>query len=90
MIRVRPSNLLSAGLAVAAGTALVPLALGKSPLDQQAVAWHFEVIGTVKFTTATVFDTGVYLIVVGLVLMIFEALGDDPDADQAPSLEDGP
>ena len=30
-------------------------------------------------TTATVFDTGVYLIVVDLVLMIFEALGDDAD-----------
>ncbi len=89
MLRVRPSNLLSAGLAVAAGTALVPLALGNAPLDQQAVAWHFEVLGTVKLTTATVFDTGVYLIVVGLVLMIFEALGDDPDADQAPSREDG-
>jgi len=30
-----------------------------------------------------VFDTGVYLIVVGLVLMIFEALGDDADPDRS-------
>ena len=28
--------------------------------------------------TALVFDTGVYLVVVGMVLMVFEAFGDDP------------
>jgi len=89
MLRARPWTLLSAGLALAAGTALVPLAFGDAPLDQHAAEWHVEVLGTVKLTTATVFDTGVYLIVVGLVLMIFEALGDDPDGEPAPPLEDG-
>ena len=81
MLPVRPWGFLSAGLALAAGTALVPLGFGDGPLDQRAVEWHLEILGKVKFTTATVFDTGVYLIVVGLVLMIFEALGDDPDAE---------
>ena len=36
-----------------------------------------NVIGKVKVTTATVFDTGVYLIVVGFVLMVVEAFGDE-------------
>ena len=83
MLRVRPWGFLSAGLALASGTALVPLAFGDAPLDQQAVEWQIAVLGTVKFTTATVFDTGVYLIVVGLVLMIVEALGGDPDEETA-------
>ena len=32
----------------------------------------------VKVTTALAFDIGVYLVVVGLVLMVFESFGDDP------------
>ena len=89
MLRVRPRGFLSAGLALAAGTALVPHAFGDTPLDHQAIEWHLALLGKVKFTTATVFDTGVYLIVVGLVLMILEALGDDPDADDIAAQEEG-
>jgi len=75
--RVRPWTFLSAGLALAAGSALWPLAAGGPPLDQRAAEWSAPLLGEVKFTTATVFDTGVYLIVVGLVLMIFEGLGGE-------------
>jgi hypothetical protein len=32
----------------------------------------------VALSSALVFDTGVYLAVVGMVLMVFEAFGDDP------------
>ncbi len=35
-------------------------------------------IGTVKVSSALAFDIGVYLTVVGMVLMAFEAFGDDP------------
>lgn len=77
LVKVRPWTFLAVGLAVAVGTALVPLALGDGPLNQQAFEWHPALLGKVKVTTATVFDTGVYLIVVGLVLMIFEGLGDE-------------
>ena len=83
MLRVRPWNVLSTGLALAAGSALLPVALGEAPLDQRSIETTVELLGKVKFTTATVFDTGVYLIVVGLVLMIFEALGDDADPDRS-------
>src|SRR5690606_23674032 len=78
-LHVRPWSVLSGGLALAAGTALAPLMFGAAPLDHRSVEWKIELLGKVKVTTATVFDTGVYLIVVGLVLMIFEALGDDAD-----------
>lgn len=82
MLRIRPWNVLSAGLALAAGAALLPVFFGAAPLDQHSVEWTLELLGKVKLTTATVFDTGVYLIVVGLVLMIFEALGDDTEPDR--------
>jgi len=37
-------------------------------------------VGTVKLSSALLFDIGVYVTVVGIVLMAFEAFGDeDPD-----------
>ena len=39
------------------------------------------VLGEVTVTSALVLDAGVYLLVVGLVLMVFEAFGDDPKLD---------
>lgn len=77
VVPIRPWVFLALGLALAAGTAIVPLLAGSDPLDQTAFAWSFELLGKVKFTTATIFDTGVYLIVIGLVLMLFEGLGED-------------
>ena len=41
-------------------------------------------LGTINATSATVFDIGVYLVVVGVVLMAFEAFGDEP-TDEAPT-----
>lgn len=79
LVKVPPWTFLSIGLALGVGAALVPLALGDGPLNQEAYVVHLAVLGKVKATTATVFDTGVYLIVVGLVLMIFEGLGDEAD-----------
>ena len=80
---VRPWMLLASGLAIAVATALLPLLFADSPLDQSAVEWDLPLLGHLKATTATIFDTGVYLIVVGLVLMIFEALGEDGDEERA-------
>ena len=35
-------------------------------------------LGHLKVTSALAFDAGVYLVVLGLVLMVFESFGDDP------------
>lgn len=77
---IRPWTFLSVGLALASGAAIWPLARGDAPLDQRAFERNLALLGDIKFTTAVVFDTGVYLIVVGLVLMIFEGLGDEAEA----------
>lgn len=78
-LRIRPWTFPAVGLGLAAGTALWSVLSGGPPLDHSAYEWHLWVLGEVHFATATLFDTGVYLIVVGLILMIFEGLGDDAD-----------
>ncbi|HTN99139.1 MAG TPA: MnhB domain-containing protein [Microthrixaceae bacterium] len=80
-IPIRPWLFQSLGLLLAVGCAIWPLFLGEPPLDQRAIAFALPLLGDVKVTTAMVFDTGVYLIVVGLILMIFEGLGDAPVGD---------
>lgn len=77
LVRVRPWFFPAAGLLLASATAILPLLTGGAPLDQRAFEWTVPLLGDVKLTTATIFDAGVYLIVVGLVMMIFEGLGDE-------------
>jgi multisubunit Na+/H+ antiporter MnhB subunit len=78
---VRAWTILGTGLLVSAATATVPLVLGGSVLESATATWHPPLLGEVHATTAAIFDAGVYLVVVGLVLMVFEAFGDDPEAD---------
>lgn len=77
IFRLRPWTFLSVGLGIAVLTALVPVAFGDPPLDQESVELHLGLLGTAKATSATLFDAGVYLVVVGLVLMAFEGLGEE-------------
>lgn len=77
--RLRPHLILGIGLAVAALTALVPIVLGGSVLEHGSFDLDIPVVGHVKFTSTLAFDVGVFLIVIGLMLMAFEAFGDDYD-----------
>jgi multicomponent Na+:H+ antiporter subunit A len=89
MLWVPPWTFVAAGLALASGSAIAPMLFGDPPLDQFVFEWHPPVLGDVKLATAIVFDAGVYLIVVGLALMIFVGLGDEPDSEVGPELPDG-
>jgi multicomponent Na+:H+ antiporter subunit A len=75
--RLAPWTILGGGLAIAAITALVPLALGNALLEHDDLTWDPPLLGTIKATSALPFDIGVFLVVVGLVLMAYEAFGDD-------------
>lgn len=79
--RFKPWTVLGTGLLVAAGTAIAPMALGKPVLFVSQFSPSLPLIGTVHLSTALAFDAGVYLAVVGMVLMVFEAFGEDPDSD---------
>jgi multisubunit Na+/H+ antiporter MnhB subunit len=92
LIPVPPWWLLSAGMLIASTTTMVPLLFGRALLDQGAVEWKLPLLGKVKVTSALPFDTGVYLIVVALLLMAFEGLADDDldDALDAPDIGGAP
>ncbi|MCC5033616.1 Na+/H+ antiporter subunit A [Streptomyces sp. WAC 00631] len=73
---VDPGLLAGGGLALAAGTGLVPALFGAEPLSGVLVeAHHLPVIGTLKFSTTLFFDMGVYLLVIGVALKLLSALG---------------
>jgi multicomponent Na+:H+ antiporter subunit A len=80
--RFAPWTILGAGLLVAGTVAVVPLVLGHTVLEGSIATLDVPAIGEVKVTSALFFDAGVYLLVVGLVLMVFEAFGDDPALDE--------
>ena len=79
--RLQPWTVLGGGLALSVGTAIFPLLLGNTILEHGSYKVHPPLLGEVKITSALSFDVGVYFIVVGLVLMIFEAFGDDLDEE---------
>lgn len=91
---VDAGHVLGAGLTLAAGTAVSSLLLGAPPLSSAIIEVSLPVIGHVKVVTALLFDLGVYLIVVGLVLDVLRSLGARLDSELAdaepPSANGGP
>lgn len=86
-----PSHvILGVGLTLSAVTAIVPIILGGSILEHGEWETHLPIFGKVKFVSALPFDIGVFLVVIGLVLMLFAAFGDDdPDVASIDEPQDG-
>ena len=72
-------RLLGAGMALAVACAVVPLLFGAAPLTSYFWEWEIPVLGHVEFVTSTLFDIGVYLVVIGLVLDVLRSLGGEVD-----------
>ncbi len=81
LLPTRPWVVLGVGLAIAVVTALIPILLGGAVLEHAVFEVDVWMIGVLKATSALPFDIGVYLVVVGLVLMAYEAFGEDVVAD---------
>ena len=75
--RGQPWMVLGAGLLIAVTTAIVPLLLGGAVLETGSFTLDLPLLGSMKVTSALVFDIGVYLAVIGLAMMVFESFGDD-------------
>ncbi len=73
---LRPWTILGLGLIVASVTAMLPVLFGYPVLEGAYRSIELPVFGTVALASALVFDIGVYLVVIGLVLMVLEAFGD--------------
>jgi multicomponent Na+:H+ antiporter subunit A len=81
-------RLLGAGLLLAAGTAAAPLIFGAHALTSTWFEATVPVLGHLEFTTSTVFDMGVYLVVVGMVLDVLRSLGAEVDRQQEDASEE--
>jgi len=82
-----PGRLLGVGMSIAIACAVVPIFFGAPPLTSFFVEADVPVIGHVEFVTSTLFDIGVYLVVIGLVLDVLRSLGAEVDR-QAQDLRD--
>jgi multisubunit Na+/H+ antiporter MnhB subunit len=71
----RALGLLATGGVVAGAVSLAPVVAGGILLDQAVTETTVPLLGTVKSGTALVFDAGVTLIVVGLVVAVLDGLG---------------
>jgi multicomponent Na+:H+ antiporter subunit A len=83
--RAQPWTVLGTGLLLSAVTVLVPVMLGAAPLESAEFETDLPLLGHIKVTSALPFDVGVYLLVLGLVLMVFESFGDDPQQVMPPA-----
>jgi len=71
--------LLGTGMVLAVSTTLVPMVFGADPLTRAVWEADLPVIGHLEFVTSTIFDVGVYLVVIGLVLDVLRSLGAEVD-----------
>ncbi|MFM8856958.1 MAG: hydrogen gas-evolving membrane-bound hydrogenase subunit E [Actinomycetota bacterium] len=89
-VRVPANVVLGGGLSISIATAFIPLVLGGSVLEHAVFTWDAPILGTIKTTSALFFDTGVFLVVIGLVLMAIEAFGEEPESDENKSDSQSP
>ncbi|MFK4728975.1 Na+/H+ antiporter subunit A [Agromyces mediolanus] len=75
-------HLLGTGLLLAAGTATSSLFFGLAVFESSWFETEVPLLGTISIGTSTLFDIGVYLVVVGLVLDILRSLGAEVDRHQ--------
>ncbi len=76
---VRPAALLGTGLFIAAGSAGLPMLAGSPPLRTWIADVHVPLLGDVHIVTSLLFDLGVYLVVLGLMLDILRSFGSGID-----------
>ncbi|WP_346925983.1 Na+/H+ antiporter subunit A [uncultured Arthrobacter sp.] len=76
---VSAGALLGIGLATAAASGVAPLLLGGQVFQSAILEFWLPVFGDVKFVTSTIFDIGVYIVVVGLALDVLRSLGAEID-----------
>jgi multicomponent Na+:H+ antiporter subunit B len=76
-LRIDPHVLVAAGLTLALTSGLLPLVFGKPFLTGLWLDAELPVIG--KAGTPLLFDLGVYLVVLGIMVMILFALAEKPE-----------
>ena len=78
-LRVDPSVLIGTGLAIALAVGLTSLIADGSFLESAIWKFDLPVIGDVKIVSSSLFDVGVHVLVVGVVMAIVVALAEADD-----------
>ncbi len=78
-VPVDPGVPLGGGLVLACLTGIVPWLFGGHFLQSDYVELDLPLLGIAKLTSALAFDSGVYLVVVGLVLGVLRTLGAEAE-----------
>ena len=88
---IDPGKILGLGVILAVGMAVVSLFFTGVPLESFYFSTDVPVLGHLSFGTSTIFDIGVYLVVIGLALDILRSLGSEIDrqSDTPGGLGDG-
>ncbi|QGH70692.1 Na+/H+ antiporter subunit A [Pseudactinotalea sp. HY158] len=76
---VLPGALLGGGLFLSVGAGIVPMFFGGQMLQSFKLDLTAPIFGDIHLVSTLVFDVGVYLVVVGLVLDILRSLGAEVD-----------
>ncbi|WPF65881.1 MULTISPECIES: Na+/H+ antiporter subunit A [unclassified Corynebacterium] len=76
-------RLLGSGLLLSALAAIWPMFLGRPPLTTEIWDFTLPLVGEMHLPSALLFDAGVYLIVIGLIMHILTSLGGQIDQDEA-------
>ena len=84
---VQAGLVLGTGMGIAVLTGLVPVALGGGVFDSYVATVHLPVLGEKHVASALVFDVGVYLVVIGVVLDFLRSLGSQIDRQQEAELD---
>lgn len=79
---VQAGLVLGVGMAVAVSAAVLPLAFGGTIFSTATPVLHLPLLGEVHVPSALWFDTGVYLVVVGVILDVLRTLGAQIDQQQ--------
>ena len=78
-VPIDPGVPVGGGLVLATGTGMAAWVFGGQFLESGKLELDLPVLGMLKVTSALPFDTGVYLVVVGLVLAVLRTLGAEAE-----------
>ncbi|MFB9999630.1 MULTISPECIES: Na+/H+ antiporter subunit A [Brachybacterium] len=84
---VQAGFVLGTGMALAVISGVLPLLVGGNVFSQATPVVHVPLLGELHFPTALLFDLGVYLVVVGVMLDFLRSLGAQIDQQQEADVD---